>query len=83
MVKKVIQVPMDSELLVSLNMASKKQQKARAELIREACLGYLRHVEEDEMDQIYRKGYEKIPEKEDIGRAQASLTASVLPRERW
>jgi len=83
MVKKVIQVPMDSELLVSLNRASKKQQKARAELIREACLSYLRHIEEDEMDQIYRKGYEKIPEKEDIGRAQASLTASVLPRERW
>jgi metal-responsive CopG/Arc/MetJ family transcriptional regulator len=83
MVKKIIQVPLDKELLASLNIASKKQQKARAELIREACMSYLRHLEEDEMDMIYRKGYEKIPEKEDIGRAQASLTASVLPRERW
>ena len=83
MVKKVIQVPMDSELLVSLNMASKKQQKARAELIREACLSYLRQVEEDEMDTIYRKGYEKIPEQEDIGRAQVALTGRVLAEESW
>jgi metal-responsive CopG/Arc/MetJ family transcriptional regulator len=83
MVKKVIQVPVDRELLVSLNMASKKQQRARAELIREACLIYLRQVEEEEMDKIYRRGYEKMPEKEDIGRAQAALTASILPRGCW
>ena len=83
MIKKIIQVPIDKELLVSLNRVSNKQGRARAELIREACLSYLRQVEEDEMDVIYRKGYEKIPEKGDIGRAQVALTASVLPRERW
>jgi len=83
MIKKIIQVPIDKELLVSLNRVSNKQGRARAELIREACLSYLRQVEEDEMDVIYRKGYEKIPEKGDIGRAQVALTANVLPRERW
>jgi metal-responsive CopG/Arc/MetJ family transcriptional regulator len=83
MVKKVIQVPMDSELLVSLKIAANKQQKTRAELIREACLSYLRRIEEDEMDNIYRRGYEKVPEREDIGRAQAALTGSILPVERW
>jgi metal-responsive CopG/Arc/MetJ family transcriptional regulator len=83
MVKKVIQVPVDKELLLCLDRVSNKQGRARAELIREACLSYLRQVEEDEMDVIYRKGYEKLPEKEDIGWAQAALTASVLPRERW
>jgi metal-responsive CopG/Arc/MetJ family transcriptional regulator len=83
MVKKVIQVPVDRELLVCLDRVSKKQQRARAELIREACLSYLRQVEEDEMDITYRRGYEKMPEKGDVGRAQAALTASVLPRERW
>ena len=83
MVKKVIQVPMDRELLIYLDKVSNKQKRARAELIREACLIYLRRVEEDEMDIIYRRGYEKIPEKEDIGRAQVALLAGVLPRERW
>jgi len=78
MVKKVIQVPVDKELLVSLNMASRKQQKTRAELIREACLSYLRQVEEEEMDIIYRKGYEKMPESEDIGRAQVKLIGGIL-----
>jgi metal-responsive CopG/Arc/MetJ family transcriptional regulator len=83
MIKKIIQVPIDEELLVSLNRVSNKQGRARAELIREACLSYLRQIEEDEMDVIYRKGYAKIPEKGGIGRAQAALTASVLPRGRW
>jgi metal-responsive CopG/Arc/MetJ family transcriptional regulator len=83
MVKKVIQVPMDRELLAYLDKVSVKQKRARAELIREACLSYLRQVEEDEQDKIYRRGYEKFPEKEDIGRAQAALIASVLPRESW
>ena len=83
MVKKVIQVPMDRELLNSLNKVSVKQKRARAELIREACMSYLGQIEEDEMDIIYRRGYEKIPEKEDTGRAQAEIMGRVLPRERW
>jgi metal-responsive CopG/Arc/MetJ family transcriptional regulator len=83
MVKKVIQVPVDKELLNCLDRVSNKQQRARAELIREACLIYLRQVEEEEMDKIYRRGYEKMPESEDTGRAQAALTGSILPEERW
>jgi len=83
MVKKVIQVPVDRELLNCLDRISNKQQRARAELIREACQIYLRQVEEGEMDKVYRRGYEKMPESEDIGRAQAALTESILPRERW
>jgi metal-responsive CopG/Arc/MetJ family transcriptional regulator len=83
MIKKVIQVPMDRELLACLDKVSVKQKRARAELIREACLSYLRRVEADEMDIVYRRGYEKFPEKEDTGRAQATLIASVLPSECW
>jgi metal-responsive CopG/Arc/MetJ family transcriptional regulator len=83
MVKKIIQVPIDKELLVSLNRVSKKQQRTRAELIREACLSYLRRLEEEELDQIYRSGYERIPENKAISGAQAALTGSILPVERW
>jgi len=42
MVKKVIQVPVDEELLSALDQLSKKQSKARSELIRQACQRYLR-----------------------------------------
>jgi metal-responsive CopG/Arc/MetJ family transcriptional regulator len=83
MVKKVIQVPVDRELLNCLDRVSKKQQRARAELIREACMSYLSKLENDEMDKIYRSGYEKMPEKEDTGRAQVALTDSILEEERW
>jgi len=83
MVKKVIQVPVDRELLDCLDRVACKQKRARAELIREACLSYLRRVEEDEMDMVYRKGYEKFPEKEDIGLAQIELSAGILREEHW
>ena len=83
MVKKVIQVPVDKEVLNCLDRVSAKQQRARAELIREACLIYLRKVEEEEMDKIYCRGYGRIPENEDIGQSQAASTGSVLLQERW
>jgi metal-responsive CopG/Arc/MetJ family transcriptional regulator len=83
MVKKIIQVPVDRELLDCLDRVSNKQKRARAELIREACLIYLRQVEEEELDRIYSRGYEKMPEKEVIGRAQVKLSVGILQREQW
>jgi metal-responsive CopG/Arc/MetJ family transcriptional regulator len=83
MVKKVVQVPVDRELLLCMDRVSRKQKRARAELIREACRLYLRQVEEDEMDIVYREGYEKVPEKEDIGRAQSELSAGIFQEENW
>jgi len=83
MVKKVIQVPVDKELLDCLDKVSRKQQRARAELIREACLSYLCKLENDELDKIYRKGYEKRPEKGDIGLAQITLAGGIFQEEQW
>ena len=56
MVKKVIQVPVDEELLKNLNRFSKKQHKTRSEVIREACVIYLARAKEEELDRIYREG---------------------------
>ena len=41
-------------------------------------MSYLRRVEEEEMDKIYSRGYEKIPEKEYISRAQVGLVWNIL-----
>jgi len=83
MTKKVIQVPVDEELLKNLDSLSKKQRKARAELIRQACLSYLEQAKEEELDKIYREGYKRIPETPDMGEVGAALLAEILPKESW
>jgi metal-responsive CopG/Arc/MetJ family transcriptional regulator len=83
MVKKVIQVPVDEELLTALDQTSRKQNKARAELIREACQCYLEQVESEELDRLYQQGYERLPEEPELGEAQIALAGEILPGESW
>ncbi|MDP2663717.1 MAG: hypothetical protein Q8R28_23620 [Dehalococcoidia bacterium] len=83
MLKKVIQVPIDSELLSALDNLSMKQGQARAEVIRLACHHYLRHVEIGELDRLYQEGYDRSPEEAELGEAQTALAAEVLPAESW
>ena len=83
MVKKVIQVPVEEELLKSLDSLSKKQRKARAEIIRQACLRYLQQIEQEEMDKLYQQGYIRIPEEPEIGEIQIAVSGEVLPGESW
>ncbi len=83
MPKKVIQVPIDEDLLKELNSLSKKQHKARAEVIREACAHYITEVEEEELDRIYIEGYKRIPEDPAIGETGLKLLAEFHPEETW
>ena len=83
MARKIIQVPVEEELLHAMDVVSKKEKRARAALIRQACLNYLRQAEDKEMDRLYRQGYEKMPEATELGEAQSALTGQVLSRELW
>lgn len=83
MAKKVIQVPLDEGLLKDLDNLSKKQHKARAKLIREACQHYLVEAEREEMDRLYQRGYERIPEGPELGEAQLAMLGEVLTEEPW
>jgi metal-responsive CopG/Arc/MetJ family transcriptional regulator len=83
MVKKVIQVPVDEGLLRDLDNLSKKQRKARSELIRQACLSYLQRVKDEELDNIYRRGYIRIPEEPETGEIQIAVAGEVLAKESW
>ena len=83
MVKKVIQVPVDEGLLRDLDNLSKKQRKARSELIRQACLSYLQRVKDEELDNIYRRGYIRIPEEPEAGEIQIAVAGEVLAKESW
>jgi len=83
MVKKVIQVPVDEELLRDLNNLSKKQRKARSELIRQACLNYLQQVEHEELDRLYQQGYVRIPEEPETGESQVAMSGEFMSKEPW
>ena len=83
MAKKVIQVPVDEELLRALDQVSDRLHKARSEVIRQACKRYLRQMENEELDRLYQQGYEKAPEEPELGEAQANLAGQILSKELW
>jgi metal-responsive CopG/Arc/MetJ family transcriptional regulator len=83
MAKKIIQVPMDERLLNALNAISKRRGQPRSEFIREACQRYLKQTEYEQMDEIYKEGYERLPEEPAVGGAQAVLAGQVLSEESW
>ena len=83
MAKKIIQVPMDEHLIDTLNVSSKKRGRARAEFIRLACQQYLKQVEYEQMDEVYRKGYERLPEEPLLAESQAALAGQVINEESW
>ena len=83
MVKRIIQVPVDEELLQALDQVSDKLHKARSEVIRQACMQYLTQMEQEELDKLYQQGYEKVPEEPELAEAQTNLAGQILSRELW
>jgi metal-responsive CopG/Arc/MetJ family transcriptional regulator len=83
MTTKIIQVPMNEELLKNLNKFSKKQKVKRAALVRQACERLLKQLQEEEMDRQYVEGYRRIPEDPAIGEIGAKLAAEILSKEDW
>ena len=83
MTKKVIQVPVDEGLLKQLDSLSKRQHKTRSGLIREACLRYLHEIEQSELDRLYQRGYERIPEDAGTGEIQIAVSGEFMIKESW
>ena len=83
MSKKIIQVPIDAELLAALNACSDKEGRSRADVIRDACRVYLRRREEEELDRIYIEGYRRIPDDRKIAEAQEAMLGDILEPEEW
>ena len=80
---KVVQVPMEEALVQSLDSWSKELGRSRAEVIREACRCYLKHLEREKLDRIYREGYDRFPEEPIMALTQQALLSQVLPKEDW
>ncbi len=80
---KVIQVPMEEELLRQVNRLARARRSTRAALIREACQEYLRRLKEEELERRYIEGYRRKPEDPAWGELGAKLATQVWPREDW
>jgi metal-responsive CopG/Arc/MetJ family transcriptional regulator len=83
MSKKVIQVPVDEDLLGALDEASRSEKRKRADLIREACREYLKRRRTDMLDRVYQEGYERVPEDSALGEAQVALFGAIFGDEVW
>ena len=83
MTKKVIQVPIDEELLARIDERVGRVAESRAAFIREACRWRLEALKGGQLDRQYVDGYRRKPEDPTWAKATARLLTKVLPRERW
>ena len=81
--KKIIQVPIESDLLDRIDATVLMVAESRAAFIREACKQRLRTLEERELDRLYVAGYRRTPEAPAWSKASAKLLARILPKEKW
>lgn len=81
--KKVIQVPVNQDLLADLDRLAEKQNTPRAEVIRQACRQFLKRAEQEELESLYREGYKQTPETPQLAEAQLDLTGRVIAQEQW
>jgi metal-responsive CopG/Arc/MetJ family transcriptional regulator len=80
---KVIQVSMPQSLLEAVTHYAKARKESRAAFIRRALERYLEELHEQEMDEAYVQGYQRIPEEISIGETGAKLAAMVFSEEEW
>lgn len=81
--KTVIQVPLEYELLASIDAAASRVAESRAAFIRDACALRLRALAEEARDQQYEVGYRQQPEDVAWARLGARVLARRLARDRW
>ncbi len=80
---RIVQVPMDGDLIAALDALAEQRREARAAVIRDACRQYLRGARDRQLDALYQEGYRRLPETAAVGEAQVAVVSQVLPEETW
>lgn len=80
---KVIQVPMEEELLKQIDATAGVVAESRSAFIREACQQRLKSLQAEELDRLYIEGHQKHPEDVDWAQSSAKLLSKRLPKEKW
>ena len=81
--KKIIQVPIEAELLARIDKTVGRVAESRAAFIRDACRLRLKALEGHCLDRQYVEGYRRKPEDTAWARTTTRLLSKVLPREKW
>lgn len=80
---KIIQVPMEQELLKQIDASAGIVAESRAAFIREACQQRLKNLRAQELDRLYIEGHQSRPENLDWAESSAKLLSKRLPKEKW
>jgi hypothetical protein len=80
---KVIQVPMEEELLKQIDAIAGSVAESRVEFIREACQQRLKSLHAKELHRLYIEGHQSHPEGLDWAESSAKLLSKRLPKEKW
>ena len=82
-VHKIIQVPMEEDLLKRIDATAGIVAESRAAFIREACQQRLKSLRAKELDRLYIEGHQSHPENLDWAQSSAKLLSERLPKEKW
>ena len=80
---RIIQVPMQEELLRQIDATAGIVAESRAAFIREACQQRLKSLRAKELDRLYKEGHQKHPEDLAWAMGAAKLLSKRLPKEKW
>ncbi len=81
--KKIIQVPIEDDLLKRIDASAGVVAESRAAFIREACQQRLNSLQAKELDRVYMEGHRSQPEDLDWATSAARLLSKRLPKEKW
>ena len=81
--KKIIQVPIEAELLMRIDDTVGRVAESRAAFIRDACRWRLNALEGDRLDRQYVEGYRRKPDDPARAKTTTRVLSRVLPREKW
>ena len=81
--KKIIQVPIEDDLLKRIDATAGVVAESRAAFIREACQQRLKSLQAKELDRLYMEGHRSQPEDLDWAESSARLLSKRLPKEKW
>lgn len=82
-VYRVVQVPVDLDLLARIDTAAGRIAESRAAYIRGACVRRLKSEEVEALDRRYIEGYRRRPEKQAWATLGAKLLARRLRGDAW
>jgi hypothetical protein len=81
--KKIIQVPIEDDLLKRIDASAGVVAESRAASIREACQQRLKSLQVKELDRLYMEGHRNQPEDLDWAESAVRLLSKRLPKEKW